>query len=234
MSRSSLAERLLRTTTLSDMRLAQIGAASVLALVLLTGCTAPASTGTEDTQATQAPSPSPTPSIARGPVELTKEEAGERYLGIVCQRNGATERLNQAFVAGEEAYLNGGNPDVAAVKASAAEVLRLNTMQIALLDDPYFTWPDGLDAHLSNVRDASMTQASTFNALVNAATYEDAYNQPVSDDPEGAKSSQEIRYQLELSPDTTASCQGYETATEALHTEMMERNEYLASFGEEE
>lgn len=218
------------------MRPAQIGAVSVLALVLLTGCTAPASTDTADTEASQAPSPSPTPTIDPGPVELSTAEAGERYLGIVCQRNGATERMNQAFIAGEEEYLNGGggNPDVAAVKAAAAEVLRLNTMQIALLDDPYFTWPDGLDAHLSNVRDASMTQASTFNALVNAATYEDAYNQPVSDDPEGAKSSQEIRYQLELSPDTTASCQGYETSTEVLHAEMVERNEYLASFGKEE
>ncbi|WP_140403296.1 hypothetical protein [Microbacterium oxydans] len=216
------------------MRLAQIGAVSVLALMVLTGCTAPASTDTADTQASQAPSPSPTPTIDPGPVELSTAEAGERYLGIVCQRNGATERMNQAFIAGEEEYLNGGNPDVAAVKAAAAEVLRLNTMQIALLDDPYFTWPDGLDAHLSNVRDASMTQASTFNALVNAATFEDAYNQPVSDDPEGAKSSQEIRYQLQLSPDTTASCQGYETSAEALHAEMVERNEYLASFGEQE
>lgn len=216
------------------MRLAQMAALSVFAFVILTGCTALASTDTADTHATQAPSPSPTPTMDPGPVELSTEEAGERYLGIVCQRNGATERMNQAFTAGEEEYLNGGTPDVTAVKAAAAEVLRLNTMQIALLDDPYFTWPDGLDAHLSNVRDASMTQASTFNALVNAATYEDAYNQPVSDDPEGAKSSQEIRYQLELSPDTTASCQGYETSTEVLHAEMVERNEYLASFGKEE
>lgn len=228
------AEGLSSTTTLSDMRLAQIGAVSVFALVILTGCSSAASIDTADTESSQAPSPSPTPTIDPGPVALSTEEAGERYLGIVCQRNGATERMNQEFIAGEDEYLNGGNPDAAAVKAAAAEVLRLNTMQIALFDDAYFTWPDGLDAHLSNVRDSSMAQASTFNAVANAATYEDAYNQSVFDDPEGAKSSQEIRYQLQLSPDTTASCQGYETTTEALHAEKVERNDYLASFASEE
>lgn len=213
----------------SVMRLARIGAIGATALVILTGCAAsPAADSAAGT-----PSSSPTPTIDPGPVALSVEDAGIRYLGIVCQRNGANEALNQAFTAGEETYLNGGDADPSAVKAAAAESLRVNSVQVALFDDGYFTWPEGLDVHIRAVRDASMKATSMYDSIANASSYAAAYNVAIVDDPAGAQAAQEIRYQLQLSPDTSASCEGYETAADALHAEMTERNAYLASFEDE-
>ncbi|MFC7943330.1 hypothetical protein ACFUPZ_08715 [Microbacterium oxydans] len=212
------------------MGLARLGAISVIALVILTGCAASPDADSGATTPSSSPTPQPTPTIDPGPVALSVEDAGIRYLGIVCQRNGANEALNQAFAAGEETYLNGGDADPTAVKAAAAESLRVNSVQIALFDDGYYTWPGGVDVHIRAVRDASMKATSMYDSIANASSYAAAYNVAVVDDPAAAQAAQEIRYQLQLSPDTTASCVGYETAADALHTEMTERNEYLASF----
>ena len=51
-----------------------------------------------------APPASPSPSVPAldpGPVVLTVEEAGNRYLDLVCERNLAANTVYQAFVAGE-------------------------------------------------------------------------------------------------------------------------------------
>ncbi|EPR76645.1 hypothetical protein ADILRU_1130 [Leifsonia rubra CMS 76R] len=50
------------------------------------------------------------------PVELTIEEAADRYLGLVCQNNFAGAQLTAAFDAGEQEFLNGGAPDPSAVE----------------------------------------------------------------------------------------------------------------------
>ncbi|WP_206477064.1 hypothetical protein [Microbacterium sp. KRD172] len=216
------------------MRLTSIAALGIISVAMLAGCAATTPSQPVKAEPATTSSPLPTPTIDPGPVTLTTDEASDRYLGIVCQRNGVIAQMNEAFSVQEETYLNSGEADASAVKVAAIEVLRVNSMQIALFDDPYYTWPEGLIVHLKNIRDASMTQSSMFDSIANASSYEAAYYMTAPETPEATTSAQEIRYQLQLSPDTTASCQGYETATDTLHAEMLERTEYLATFAEED
>lgn len=215
------------------MRLASLTCVSIASILLLTGCTQLGSASSEPAASEATPVPSPTPTIDPGPVELTKEEAGVRYLSLVCQRNALSAQLNDAFVAQEETFFNGGDPDVTAVKAAAAEAMRVSRLSVELLDDPYYTWPEGLSTHLQAIRDAQVGESGMFSDIANATRYEDAYYM-TSPGPSSGSAAQEIRYQLGLPVDTTASCVGYETATDTLHAQMIERNEYLASFTDEE
>ena len=68
-------------------------AAITAAVLLFTGCTT--STSTDASTPTPTVTPSPTPTIDPGPVELTKEEAGERYLAIVCASNALGAQMNE-------------------------------------------------------------------------------------------------------------------------------------------
>lgn len=202
-------------------------------ILLLAGCSMSAETAQpQAAQKTATPVPSPTPTIDPGPVVLTKEEAAERYLGLVCQRNVLVFGLNDAFKAQEKTYLNGGSGDVTEVKALSAEALRVNRLAIELIDDPYYTWPSGIDQHLQTIRQSYMSLFSYYDSLANAKSFEDAYYL-TAEQGNGATAAQEIRYQLGLPADTSASCKGKETATDLLHAEMIERNEYLATFSEE-
>lgn len=164
---------------------------------------------------------------------MTKEEAGARYLGIVCQRNEAAYRLNDAIVAQEETFFNGGDPDLTEIRAAAAEAMRVSRIVVELFDDSYYIWPEGLDDHLALIRESTMAESTTLSAIANASRFEDAYYAQFTG-PDTAASIAEVRYQLGLSADTSASCQGYEAAADVLHTEMLERNDYLASFKSEE
>ncbi|WP_251450884.1 hypothetical protein [Microbacterium sp. Marseille-Q6648] len=220
------------------MRNALPATVGVAALILLmSGCAGPTSDLAESVPPTLAaipPStptaiPSPTPTIDVGPVELSTEEAGQRYLGIVCQRNVAGTGLNEAFAAQEDTFLNGGEADATAVKAAAAEALRVGRLSVELLDDSYYMWPAEIQDDLIAIRDAQIAEAATLSAIVNAGRFEDAYYATWPIDPRPG-AAQEIRYQLGLSADTAASCQGFETATDSLHAEMTNRLEYLAGF----
>lgn len=205
----------------------------VTAVMLLLAACSPAEgpdASAETATATASPSPSPTPTIPVGPVTLTTEEAAARYLGIVCQRNVAAKVVQDAIFAQEDAYLNGGG-DVLAIAGPAAEMMRLSRQSVELFDDEYYTWPDGLDEHLAVVRQANLAEVGTLDTIVNAGRVEDAiYATWPSVDSSAAV--QEIRYQLGLPGDTTASCSGYETTSDVLKQQMIERTEYLAQFHE--
>lgn len=101
-------------------------------------------------------------------------------------------------------------------------------MEVA--DDDYFTWPESVAGYLKTVRDSQLAEGSALSSMVNARNYEDAYYADWPDQTEASAASQEIRYQLGIDPDTAASCVGFETATDDLHKEMTERQEYLRSF----
>ena len=219
---------------LSAMRLVKAAVLSVIAIAFLAGCTATPDADASGADTTTTSEPSPTPTIDPGPVALTKEEAGERYLGIVCQRNGAVVPYSAAFAAADEVYIGGGDPDITALKAADAELLRVTTVQVTLFDDPYYTWPEGMAKHLKKIRDTDLGLLGVFDGVTNATTYVAANDASMATVPDSALSVQEVRYQLGLSADTTASCKGYETTADALHAEMLERDEYLASFTEGE
>ncbi|KJL34382.1 hypothetical protein RS86_00868 [Microbacterium azadirachtae] len=161
---------------------------------------------------------------------LSKEQAADRYLGLVCQRNAANARIGNAFDAQLGAFQSGGTADVTDVKAAAVEAQRVNRLAIELIDDEYFTWPDKVRPQLQILRQSLMAFLSYEDGLVNSSDFASAASQQVPDAEAGAAAAQEIRYQLGLPADTTASCVGKETYTDTLHAAMVERNEYLASF----
>lgn len=215
------------------MRVSSSAAIGAAILMLLVGCSQTTPNSADPTFSTPSATPSPTPTIDPGPVELTDEEAGIRYLMIICQRNASGTQLAAAFAAQEGTFLNGDEADATAVKAAAAEALRLNRLGTELFDDPYYVWPENVATHVKTLRDYTVAESGTLSQIANAPRYEDAYYAIWPADTTGG-AAQEIRYQLGLSPDTTASCVGYETGTDKLHAEMTERNEYLATFEDQE
>ncbi len=191
-------------------------------LLALTGCAAsePEQKPVETSQK---------PAIDPGPIQLTEAEAGERYLGIVCQGNFASDALWAAFLADEDEFLNGGAPAPDAVKAAAAEKARLTRQEIELIDDPYYTWPVSVQALLPLIRDDDAGYLPYLEAVAGAATFESAYDEQEPELPaEQAAAPLEIRRLLGLDADTTASCVGFETKNDALFNEMVERNALLA------
>ncbi len=208
---------------------AAILAGSMVTLFALTGCTAAGTSESGGPEQAESPSPSIAP-IDPGPVELSVEEAGERYLNLVCPVNQGIEALNAAFTAGEEEFLNGGAPDPAPAKAAAAG--RIETTRIGLehLDDEYFTWPDGVADQIAHIRSSYISELATLNAISNAASFEDAYYASwAAATPEQQGAGQEIRYQLGLEVDTVASCAGREDGLSVLSAEREEREALLAA-----
>ena len=191
-----------------------------LALVTLSGCAA----------AADLPEPSPTPTIDPGPVELSIDAAGERYLQIICPNNAAGEALNQAFLAGEDEFMNGGAPDPAAVKAAGVAALDVGRATAEFLDDEYYIWPEDVAEHIATIRTITITDLSYLSEVANATTFEQAYYATYVNDGSGATASQTIRFELGLDPDTTASCIGYESGHEELRQEQTEREAELAKF----
>ena len=200
-----------------------ITAAAALMILALTGCSTPA-----------APEPpakaTPTvPAIDPGPVDLTVEQASERYLSIVCPTNFGAKAYNAAFKAGEDEYLNGGAPDPTAVKDASTKFADLTRATVGLLDDEYFVWPSKVGEQIPHMRASYMGQLTASQAAANAATFEEAYNVPLPvTTPEQDTAGQEIRLQLDLPSDTMASCAGFEDGHTKLTAEQTEREAALA------
>lgn len=218
------------------MRVTSLLALGAAAIVLLVGCTsAPVEAQKPTQRENAAPSaePAPTPTIDVGPVELNTEQAGERYLNLMCQRNDAVYKVNDAFQAKADEYLNGGDPDPTEVKKAAAEAMRVSRVTVELIDDPYYVWPDGTGELLQTLKGSLLGDAGYYSAVANATSF-DAANNVSAPSIDVGSAPQELRYKLGLPADTTTSCKGLETAADPLHAEMQQRNEYLASFSEEE
>ncbi|MGY4856844.1 hypothetical protein [Cryobacterium sp. AP23] len=166
--------------------------------------------------------------IDAGPVELTSDEAGTRYLNIICPQNFGVQALTDAFSAGEDEFRAGGDPDPAAVKASAADRIVTARLVVDFLDAEYFLWPEEVRDQIPLVRDSSVAELSTLDGIVNAVSYEDAYYATWPDFTAAGTAAQEIRYQLGLDADTTASCTGYEGGHDTLTAETTAREALLA------
>jgi hypothetical protein len=182
-----------------------------------------------------APVPSPTPTIAVGPVVLSEEEAGIYYLSVVCQGNFANDALSSALIAGEQVFFDGGEPDLTAMKAAATESSRLIRLAVEVLDDPYFIWPEAVARQIVHIRSVNVGDLAPLNTVANATRFEDGYyaSYPALT-PEQTSAAQEIRLQLNLDTNTSTSCAGYETALDETHAEMTARNDYLAEFASQE
>lgn len=198
-----------------------VTASAVTVLLVLAGCSSLSPESSAEGPAA--------PAIDPGPVELTVEEAGERYLNIVCPNNFGLDAIEAAFKAGEEEYRNGGAPDPAAVIAAAATLAELNRAAVEHFDDEYFIWPSKVTAQIPHMRANYMGELTTNQAVATSATYEDAYNVPLpAGTPEIDTAGQEIRYQLGLPSDTVTSCVGHEDGLTVLANERAEREAALA------
>jgi hypothetical protein len=203
-------------------------AAGALLLVAVSGC----STAPEAPETTPESSASAAPKIDPGPVTLTVEEAGNRYLDIVCGPNIAGEALYAALTAGEPEFVAGGAPDPAAVKAAAAARAAASRLAVAQIDDTYFVWPEKVAPQLALVRAVFIGDVATYQSVSSAATFSDAYYAPPTEqNPEQQAAGQEIRYQLDISADTVGSCAGHETGLADLAVAQTEREEALSKQG---
>jgi len=203
--------------------------ATLICTLLLTGCTS-------TTQPENKPAPKPEsttapeqpPAIDPGPVKLSIKEAGEYYLKIVCQANRAGSAFVDARNEREAEYLNGGSPRVKALREAAAEKVRLTRQTIELIDDEYYTWPGKSREPLLLVRKSDMSYLSAYQSIMNAKTYEEAYQVTFPElPPEVESAAQEVRYQLKLDADTSKSCKGYRKDNDKIYAEMLKRNELL-------
>ena len=190
----------------------------------LAGCSS-APTGVTDEPKASA---SAVQAIDIGPIDLTAEEAGTRYLNVICPNNFAIQALNEAFSASEEDFLAGGAPDPATVKAAATTRIASDRLVVEFFDDEYYLWPEQVRDQIPLVRDVNLAELSTLSGIVNAATYEEAYYATWPDYTASSTAAQEIRYQLALDADTTASCTGYESGHDVLTAEKTDREALLA------
>ncbi|TDX77552.1 hypothetical protein EDF35_3068 [Rathayibacter sp. PhB151] len=195
--------------------------------LLLAGCTPEVSVTTSSSEPS-APAASATASPSPAVVQLDDVTAADRYLDLVCPNNIAIRELADAFAAGEDEMLNGGDPDATAVRAVAARRLELNRQTLTLLDDPSVFWPDAVGDQLEHVRSSYLSELPTLDAMANAATFRDAFYTTFSEaSPEQKAAGQQIRYTLGIDPDTVASCVGHETGIERLAAEYADRKAVL-------
>ena len=181
------------------------------------------------------PAPAPTPTIDPGPVTLSKADAAERYLQIVCPVNAASQAVTDAGIAREPEVAAGGAPDPTDINAAAVEAARVDGLAVDAIEDEYFEWPGDVGTQLGYIRDVLVGEMRALRAGVDAPLFEEAYfghKQEMTS--EQAAAGQEIRSQLELDFDPDASCVGYENALDGLTQEMLDRIEYLAQFEKSE
>lgn len=154
-----------------------------------------------------------------GPIALTDDEAGVRYLSVVCQPNAALASLLEVLRAGDDA-------DIAAINAAGAEALRTARLAIEVLDDTRYVWPAGVAEHVPHIRAAYVLWLSSYDMIANAPTVDEAYSVEFAELTQEQRSAgQEIRLRLGLAADTATSCVGYETKLDSLHDELIQRDE---------
>ncbi len=136
--------------------------------------------------------------------------------------------MADGFAGWDDAYANGTGPDLDQAKAAAGVALDARYNSVLLFDDPYFLWPSAVAPEVIIVRDASLADVGPLSAMKNASSYEQFRNVVFPDATAASTAAQEIRLALGLSPDTTASCAGYENGHQILLPEKAEREAALA------
>lgn len=163
-------------------------AVGVATATLLAGCTgsatdagsssapptsaSPSATPTPSTTPTPTPTPTPT-----GPVELTIEEAGDRFLTYVCASNAAINKYN-ASVDKFDAYSGASDsPHPKTVKAArrAAEAYVASAQAFV---DPGYVWPESVQKDITIMATNQYEVASIYNSIADAKTWSDADSFP--------------------------------------------------------
>ncbi len=203
---------------------------ALAATLLLSGCSViDLISGAVPSQSTS-PTPTAEPEVETPaedwPVSLTKAEAGERYLQIVCQRNDAIGRWDAAWQELEDLVNAGQEPlsdQVTAVANSARDVFLSTEWEIALLSDERYTWPDVVEAEIMTIIDSNERLLPTLQTEMNARTVDELYASVYPEyTAEEQAAAQEVRLKLGLPGDAVSSCIGYETDAESLYVELQQ------------
>ena len=178
------------------MKLKASVAVAALSVLRLAGCTSPADSGSasETIPASQAATPSPTPT----PEAMSVEDAANYYLDTVCPANAASEAWNTATASGE----------FAAYKASAQPLVDAYSAAAARFDDPTVLWPAQVEAaDITALSSSYYADISVLQGIANAATETEA-NFAFANRDAAAAASQKIRARLGITSDTSSSCSG--------------------------
>lgn len=152
-----------------------------------------------------------------GPQQMSIEDAGERYLNIVCTSNAAGDRAYDLLDAGLAELDAGGSPDVSAFNAAAAEARDVVQRSASLLGSDDVLWPTAVAEDIAKVQRSLLIEVSDWEGVRSSASIEEAGDFILSPEPvelEGA--AQAVRAGLNISADTEASCVGRENGHDAL------------------
>ncbi|SFR62926.1 hypothetical protein SAMN04488591_2565 [Microbacterium azadirachtae] len=123
---------------------------------------------------------------------MTNDEAGAKYLSIVCPGNKASIALDAAFTSGDIAQIT-------AAAASARDIYQTSALALA---DTKILWPEGIAADLKKLSDAQFARVSFADQVSKATTFDEANSIIYVNDDSGAVA-QKVRAQLGLPASTT-------------------------------
>lgn len=117
------------------------------------------------------PSPTPTPT-ATGPVELTVDEAGERYLEFVCVSNAAKDKFSQV-----QQRLDPNTYSDTSIAAKIKKVSQQTADIVAAsaqgLSDPSFVWPQAVQEDMQKVGADLYEQSAWYASVADSETWAD-------------------------------------------------------------
>ena len=166
-------------------------AVGVATATLLAGCTGSAT----DAGSSSAPPPTPAPSSATpaasatptptltptptptGSVELTIEEAGQRYLEYICASNASIAKYTRPrdkF----DAYTSSSDEPHPKTKKGAQIAADAHAAAAKGLSDPGFVWPESVSNKVNVVATNLYEFASIYNSIAEAKTWSDADSFP--------------------------------------------------------
>ncbi len=128
---------------------------------------------------------------------ISKEDAGERYLGIVCPSNIASDTLNASY----------DSQDLAVVQDAARAMAEASQDSARQLADDSIAWPGEVSREdLDTLANSYLRDLAVLDTILQADSIDRA-RAFWPNDPAVGEASQRVRLALGLSSDTSVSCQ---------------------------
>ena len=155
-------------------------AVGVATATLLAGCTGSgtdAGSSSAPPPTSASPSATPTPRVTptptpTGPVELTIEEAGDRFLTYVCASNAANDKYNATVDKFDAFSGSSDTPHPKTVKA-AQRGAKAYEETAQTLADPDHVWPENVRKDITTVANGIYEQSAWFASIAEARTWDD-------------------------------------------------------------
>lgn len=105
-------------------------------------------------------------------MELTIEEAGDRFLTYVCASNAANDKYNAAYDKYDAYSTSSDSPHPKTVKAAELGAEAYATTAQALAD-PGYVWPENVQKDITTVANGIYEQSAWFTSIAEAQTWDD-------------------------------------------------------------